>query len=86
MCLKRFNKHNNTFVVVVVSFFCLVSAAWWVILYNNNFTFFRTIESLYEELVHEGILVRAPKTRLKEYAGEYRYVLNIVMLLQGHQN
>ena len=41
---------------------------------NNNFTFFRTIESLYEELVHEGILVRAPKTRLKEYAGEYRYI------------
>ena len=39
-----------------------------------TFTFFRTIESLYEELVHEGILVRAPKTRLKEYAGEYRYI------------
>lgn len=32
----------------------------------------RTIESLYEELVHEGILVRLPKTKLREYSGEYR--------------
>lgn len=31
------------------------------------------MESLYEELVHEGILVRAPKTKLREYFGEYRY-------------
>lgn len=31
------------------------------------------MESLYEELVHEGILVRAPKTKLREYSGEYRY-------------
>lgn len=34
--------------------------------------YFRTIESLYEELVHEGILVRAPRIRLCEYTGEYR--------------
>ena len=33
------------------------------------------MESLYEELVHEGILVRAPKTKLREYTGEYRYSL-----------
>ena len=31
------------------------------------------MESLYEELVHEGILVRAPKMKLREYFGEYRY-------------
>ena len=31
------------------------------------------MESLYEELVHEGILVRAPKIKLREYSGEYRY-------------
>ena len=34
--------------------------------------YFRTIESLYEELVHEGILVRAPRIKLSEYTGEYR--------------
>lgn len=37
---------------------------------NNS----RTIESLYEELVKEGILVQYPKTPLKDYVGEYSYL------------
>ena len=32
------------------------------------------MESLYEELVREGILVRVNKTRLSEYVGEYSYL------------
>lgn len=35
---------------------------------------FRTIESLYEELVREGILIRYPKVQLHEYVGEYSYL------------
>ena len=35
---------------------------------------FRTIESLYEELVKEGILVQYPKVKVADYMGEYRYV------------
>jgi len=34
----------------------------------------RTIESLYEELVTEGIIVRHPKVGLHEYEGEYSYL------------
>lgn len=34
----------------------------------------RTIEDLYEELVRQGIIVQYPKTRLSEFAGEFRYV------------
>ncbi|CAH1783239.1 unnamed protein product [Owenia fusiformis] len=34
----------------------------------------RTIESLYEELVTEGIIVRCPKVMLEEYEGEYAYL------------
>ena len=32
----------------------------------------RTIESLYEELVKEGILVQYPKVKVADYMGEYR--------------
>ncbi len=34
----------------------------------------RTIESLYEELITEGIIVRHPKTTLSEFEGEYSYL------------
>ncbi|ELU03195.1 hypothetical protein CAPTEDRAFT_153643 [Capitella teleta] len=34
----------------------------------------RTIESLYEELVTEGIIVRHPKVTLTDYEGEYSYL------------
>lgn len=34
----------------------------------------RSIESLYEELAREGIIVRCPKTKLSDYMGEYRCV------------
>uniref|UniRef100_A0A8W8LMD2 ATPase AAA-type core domain-containing protein n=1 Tax=Magallana gigas TaxID=29159 RepID=A0A8W8LMD2_MAGGI len=34
----------------------------------------RTIESLYEELVKEGIIVRCPQIRLSEFEGEYSYL------------
>jgi len=33
----------------------------------------RSIESLYEELVQQGIIVRCPKIHLSDYVGEYRY-------------
>lgn len=35
---------------------------------------FRTIESLYEELVMQGIIVRSPQVRLADYEGEYSYL------------
>lgn len=35
---------------------------------------YRTIDSLYEELVTEGILVRHPCVLLSDYAGEYNFV------------
>jgi len=34
----------------------------------------RTIESLYEELVSEGIIVRPPKVTLSDYVGEYSFL------------
>ncbi|KAL5266277.1 hypothetical protein ACHWQZ_G003637 [Mnemiopsis leidyi] len=34
----------------------------------------RTIESLYEELVKEGILVQYPKVKISDYMGEYSYL------------
>ena len=40
----------------------------------NISLFYRTIESLYEELVTEGIIVRCPKTILTDYEGEYSYL------------
>ncbi len=30
------------------------------------------MESLYEELAREGVIVRCPKTRLSEFVGDYR--------------
>jgi hypothetical protein len=35
---------------------------------------YRTIESLYEELVREGIIVRTPPIKLSDYEGEYSYL------------
>ena len=32
----------------------------------------RDIESIYEELVHEGVVIKCPKVRLADYVGEYR--------------
>ena len=32
----------------------------------------RTMDSLYEELVDEGILVRYPKVQMSEFLGEFR--------------
>ena len=32
------------------------------------------MESLYEELVHEGIIVKYPKTNISDYLGEFRFV------------
>ena len=34
----------------------------------------RTLESLYEELVREGILTQYPKVQIKDYLGEYSYL------------
>ena len=34
----------------------------------------RTIESLYEELVSEGIIVRPPNVSLADYVGEYSFL------------
>ena len=34
----------------------------------------RTMESLYEELVVQGIIVRSPQIRLADYEGEYSYL------------
>lgn len=41
---------------------------------EKDLTADRTIESLYEELVREGILIRYPKVQLHEYVGEYSYL------------
>ena len=35
---------------------------------------FRTMESLYEELVMQGIIVRSPQIRLADFEGEYSYL------------
>lgn len=39
----------------------------------------RTIESLYEELVQEGIIVRCPKVRLSDYEGEYSHLATVLL-------
>lgn len=39
---------------------------------DKDLTADRTIESLYEELAHEGIIVKCPKVRLSEFLGDYR--------------
>ena len=41
---------------------------------NISLSHYRTIESLYEELVTEGIIVRHPKVMLSEFEGEYSYL------------
>lgn len=33
----------------------------------------RTIESLYEELVREGVIKKHPKVRLSDYIGDFRF-------------
>lgn len=35
---------------------------------------YRTMDSLYEELVREGIIVRSPKVQMEEFLGEFKYV------------
>ena len=35
---------------------------------------FRTMESLYEELVKHGIIAQYPKVNLSEFLGEYNYL------------
>ncbi|XP_039272100.1 dynein regulatory complex protein 11-like isoform X2 [Styela clava] len=41
---------------------------------EKDLTADRTIESLYEELVQQGILVRSPQIYLKDYIGDYSYL------------
>ncbi|XP_054426414.1 dynein regulatory complex protein 11 [Pteronotus mesoamericanus] len=41
---------------------------------EKDLTADRTIESLYKELVEEGLLVQAPKVKLSDYIGEYSYL------------
>jgi hypothetical protein len=41
---------------------------------NCHLYVYRTIESLYEELVREGIIVRTPPIKLSDYEGEYSYL------------
>ena len=44
------------------------------LLISRSGSFCRTIESLYEELVVEGILVRPNKVSVSDYIGEYSYL------------
>jgi len=41
---------------------------------DQDLTADRTLESLYEELVKEGILIQYPKVQIKDYLGEYSYL------------
>ncbi|VDI43111.1 dynein regulatory complex protein 11-like [Mytilus galloprovincialis] len=41
---------------------------------DKDITSDRTIDSLYEELVREGIIVRTPQVKLSDYEGEYSYL------------
>uniref|UniRef100_A0A2R8N2J6 IQ motif containing with AAA domain 1 n=1 Tax=Callithrix jacchus TaxID=9483 RepID=A0A2R8N2J6_CALJA len=41
---------------------------------DNDLTADRTIESLYKELVEEGLLIRALKVNLSDYIGDYSYL------------
>ena len=43
----------------------------------------RPIESIFEELVYEGVIIKCPKVRLSEYDGEYRYENWFVCLYFG---
>jgi len=42
--------------------------------FTSLIIFNRTIESLYEELVKEGIIIQYPKIKIKDYLGEYSYL------------
>ena len=75
---------RNSLLTVAI-FFLLILLSWnsqsfppLLYIVSPFFFSFRTMESLYEELVHEGILVRAPKIRLRDYSGEYRYSFNLI--------
>ena len=54
-----------------------------VLLMTKIVTFNRTIESLYEELVKEGILVQYPKVKIADYMGEYRFTDNTIYCLKA---
>ncbi|XP_063173921.1 dynein regulatory complex protein 11 [Candoia aspera] len=41
---------------------------------DKDLTSDRTIDSLYQELVEEGILIRSKKVKLSDYVGEYSYL------------
>ncbi|GAB5576116.1 dynein regulatory complex protein 11 isoform X1 [Prionailurus iriomotensis] len=41
---------------------------------DKDLTADRTIESLYKEMVEEGLLIRAPNVNLSDYIGEYSYL------------
>ncbi|MGH0137719.1 UNVERIFIED_CONTAM: hypothetical protein FKN15_064615, partial [Acipenser sinensis] len=41
---------------------------------EKDLTADRTIESLYEELVQEGLLIRSSRTKLTDFIGEYSYL------------
>ena len=42
--------------------------------YRTIYVVCRTIESLYEELISEGIIIRPPKVSLSDYVGEYSFL------------
>lgn len=52
---------------------CVAGVSWvrWVMLLTGGGAC-RAVESIYEELVHEGVVIKCPKVRLADYAGEYR--------------
>jgi len=45
-----------------------------ILLFVCAVSVYRTIESLYEELVSEGIIVRPSKVSLADYVGEYSFL------------
>lgn len=42
--------------------------------YNAYYSNFRSIESLYEELVEQGIIKKVQDVRVSDYEGEYSYL------------
>ena len=69
---KSYHSSENVSLVLLIDAASIDTTATRDIFDTAVLFYFRTMESLYEELVHEGILVRAPRIRLSEYAGEYR--------------
>lgn len=45
---------------------------------GKDLTAGRTIESLFEELIQQGILVRSPHVRLQDYLGDFNYLATIL--------